>query len=429
MSLVDDNRKHQREVVPLKDNCKLVIPKQILDKIAFLHKEVTKNTEWSCILIYKTIEGSIEDHENWIIEVEDIIPMDVGTSGYTEYEIKAEDEYATDIWMEALMQDKKMGHLHTHHSMATFFSGTDMSELHDNAPKHSYYLSLIVNYQEPKNWIAKVAICGQTVRKGTKKVEGNIKTISSWSASTEPFEQDIDLNKEEVIDETKDILYTIDCDLIFDSEANIPVPFAERVKEICKPKRSFHYSGNYHQRHASSLRQLNAIVGKEIGSETSFDRTAHSTGMMSLFPEDNKIGGKRTDNDKEQAIENRPKNCFDAASVKPFLAKLLSQDMECTDDIGTVFINSTRLSEKQFEALVDAIDINFEKQLSKYFQIKNDLTDAHAVAISCLDIMTPFRSTDLYKRVSPILDEFILPTFMASNSITKYLTGIDMDNN
>lgn len=30
--------------------------------------------------------------------------------------------------------------------MTTFFSGTDMSELHDNAGSHNYYLSLIVNF-------------------------------------------------------------------------------------------------------------------------------------------------------------------------------------------------------------------------------------------------------------------------------------------
>lgn len=426
MSLVDDKRVHQREVVPLKDNCKLVIPNQILDKIAYLHKEVTKNTEWSCILIYKTIEGSIEDHENWILEIEDIIPMDVGTSGYTEYEIKAEDEYATDIWMEALMQDKKMGHLHTHHSMKTFFSGTDMSELHDNAPKHNYYLSLIVNYEEPKNWIAKVAICGQTIKKGIKKVEGNLTTIVSWAASEAPFEDHKDLGEEEIIDEVKEILYTIDCDLIFDHNVSLPESFVTRVKEICKPKKYF--AGNYHHHHINTHGR-SAVAGRGVGKETNFDRTAHSMGVMSLFPEDNMVGDKWTNNESDIFEESRPKNCFDAASIKPFLAKLLSQDLECTDDIGTVFINSTRLSEKQFEHLINTIDFNFDTYISKHFKIKSDLQDAHAVAISCLDVMAPFKSTDLYKRVSEILEEYVLPTNMASNSLTKYLTGIELDIN
>jgi hypothetical protein len=40
----------------------------------------------------------------------------------------------------------KTGHIHTHHDMKAYFSGTDMSELNDNVDKHNYYLSLIVNF-------------------------------------------------------------------------------------------------------------------------------------------------------------------------------------------------------------------------------------------------------------------------------------------
>ena len=39
----------------------------------------------------------------------------------------------------------KVGHIHSHNVMRVFFSGTDMDELHDNAPSHNFYVSLIVN--------------------------------------------------------------------------------------------------------------------------------------------------------------------------------------------------------------------------------------------------------------------------------------------
>jgi len=45
--------------------------------------------------------------------------------------------------------------IHTHHNMETFFSGTDMGELHDSAPSYNYFLSLIVNYKN--EYIAKIA--------------------------------------------------------------------------------------------------------------------------------------------------------------------------------------------------------------------------------------------------------------------------------
>lgn len=41
--------------------------------------------------------------------------------------------------------DYKVGHIHSHHDMQVFFSGTDNMELMDNAPNHNHYLSLIIN--------------------------------------------------------------------------------------------------------------------------------------------------------------------------------------------------------------------------------------------------------------------------------------------
>lgn len=39
----------------------------------------------------------------------------------------------------------KLGHVHSHHAMGVFFSGTDTEELMDNVNHHNFYLSLIVN--------------------------------------------------------------------------------------------------------------------------------------------------------------------------------------------------------------------------------------------------------------------------------------------
>ena len=58
-----------------------------------------------------------------------------------------------------LMEDQgkwKMGHIHSHHNMSTFFSGTDTDELHENAVNYLYYLSLIVNFSG--KYSAKIAV-------------------------------------------------------------------------------------------------------------------------------------------------------------------------------------------------------------------------------------------------------------------------------
>lgn len=79
-----------------------------------------------------------------VLTVEDILPMNKGTQAYTEYSL---DERVIEYMMDNETMEKgwKMGHIHSHNTMSVFFSGTDWSELEDNAPNHNFYLSLIVN--------------------------------------------------------------------------------------------------------------------------------------------------------------------------------------------------------------------------------------------------------------------------------------------
>lgn len=121
---------------------KLVMPERILNQIKYLCRDIAK-VEWSGILFY-SIEGTIEKPEDLVITLEDILPMHKGTSTYTEYEF---DDSVVEYMMDNETMEKgwKMGHIHSHNTMGVFFSGTDWSELEDNAPNHNFYLSLIVN--------------------------------------------------------------------------------------------------------------------------------------------------------------------------------------------------------------------------------------------------------------------------------------------
>ena len=117
------------------------MPEKILHQIKWLCKEISR-VEWSGVLFY-SMEGSITDPENLVFTLEHILPMHKGTSGYTEYELG---EAVIEYMMENEESENwKMGHIHSHNTMDVFFSGTDMSELEDNAPNHNFYLSLIVN--------------------------------------------------------------------------------------------------------------------------------------------------------------------------------------------------------------------------------------------------------------------------------------------
>lgn len=102
------------------------------------------------------------DISNMTLTCLDILPLDKGSSAYTEYTMDEKVlEYMLDEMTEHPLEDIKIGHIHSHNSMSVFFSGTDQSELHDNAPNHNVYLSLIVNnkgdYDCRLAYIAKVS--------------------------------------------------------------------------------------------------------------------------------------------------------------------------------------------------------------------------------------------------------------------------------
>lgn len=138
---------------------KLIISKNLSTCINALHGAV-KRAEWSGILFYKIVEGSVEEPEKLVILADYVYPMDVGTSGWTEFNYSG--------WIDAydvlpLMEDDVMvykpGLIHSHHVMEAFFSGTDTNTLHEQAPDYNYFLSLIVNYS--CNPVAKLAMFGK----------------------------------------------------------------------------------------------------------------------------------------------------------------------------------------------------------------------------------------------------------------------------
>jgi len=75
----------------------------------------------------------------------------------------------------------RLGHIHSHHTMGTNFSGTDLQELKDNAPLYNYYLSLIVN--NALNFTAFLAQHGEVDprRLTVKNSDGDMSTFYSKS--------------------------------------------------------------------------------------------------------------------------------------------------------------------------------------------------------------------------------------------------------
>lgn len=132
---------------------KLILTRELQGQIDWLHDKVG-NYEWIGILLYTKEEGDISDPNSLVLKAHKFYPMDIGTAGHTQATINADD--IVDMYDRVPdAMELKQGLIHTHHSMETFFSAEDWSELNDNTPLHNYYLSLIVNFKG--SYTAKVA--------------------------------------------------------------------------------------------------------------------------------------------------------------------------------------------------------------------------------------------------------------------------------
>lgn len=211
---------------------KVVIPKKVQQEIKFLCREIP-NIEWSGVLFYDIVEGSVEDVENLKIELKGIMPKDMGTSATTNYFFGLD---VTNFIVENEF-DKKgymIAHIHSHHNMSVFFSGTDSMELKNNAKNHRFYLSIVVNN--------KGDIIGRLVFNSVLEKPENFKLV--YKANNEmglPF----DFKEVEKLNIPEEINFYYDCEIIEEKEEDkLTEDFKDLVSKIKKDV-SFYSNSTY----------------------------------------------------------------------------------------------------------------------------------------------------------------------------------------
>lgn len=117
----------------------LLIEKALHEKIIYLCSRIS-SVEWSGVLFYE-MEGTLG--EDLKIIAKDLLLLDIHTDAYTEYENDTTDIPA--YMVEHGLTHAYQGHIHSHNTMATFFSGTDTATLKEEGAKRPHFLSLIVN--------------------------------------------------------------------------------------------------------------------------------------------------------------------------------------------------------------------------------------------------------------------------------------------
>lgn len=183
------------------------------------------------------------------LHAEDIIPMDKGSEGATEYEYNKKSMFDTSKfddkhidYIDAMCDEHpevlewKVGHIHSHNNMGVFFSGVDIKELEDNAKSHNFYLSLVVNNKM------------ETVAKVISYAEAKHIFEGSFKAKDENGD-DYEIEKG-TFDFHKTLTKTFDCQIIKDEQViRVDARFQGYVDEIIKeansrPAYRCYYQGN-----------------------------------------------------------------------------------------------------------------------------------------------------------------------------------------
>lgn len=122
------------------DTYKLFVPAKVEEKIRYLIRKYP-HTEWSGIL-FITHTGSFETND-LEIHCEDLFPMDLGSSGFTEFQMN--EEVASYMAENIELFDCDLALCHSHHTMGAFFSGQDVETLQLEGNDTNCFISLIVD--------------------------------------------------------------------------------------------------------------------------------------------------------------------------------------------------------------------------------------------------------------------------------------------
>jgi hypothetical protein len=400
----------------LKNKPKLIISKQLQSEIMCLHNKVG-DVEWSGPLFYKIVEGDINAPASLILKALHVFPYDVGSSSYTEYDFGPEIMDFYDAYPEcAPGGGVKWGHCHTHHSMATFFSGTDTGELHDNAGGHNYYLSLIVNHKS--QFCAKIAMVANRVTKAQViNTQEDYLKIKGTDGTEDRINLIINTNTPEE-EKSEQVLLLMDCEIEFEQDKF----FQKRVQEVTTaPKRAtFHqYSSPYVNVAGFKTQWEKDQEAKKAGKKDDETRYPYLNSQRQLWPGDDNY----YKNDIDYTV-TKPSNkvIFDALELRSFLVKWLTDDFmneERISDVLRDINNTTRGKKNVLDDFLDKLDRNIDKYYQYTFQAEPSNENIDQLCTQCVGILNQYK--DQYNVTQDIIDlldlyiEVETPDFIETN--------------
>lgn len=178
--------------------------------------------------------------------------MDIGTAGHTAFEY---DESVIDVYEKnPEYMECRLGLIHSHNTMTTFFSGEDMEELEDNTVGTDFYVSLIVN--NASKYTAKIAwrTDEQVAIETTGWFKGKAIKFEEKRKNSSLYTIDLDIEIEGIED-----LVAIDARLLEIEEA---AKLAREAAEIERKAKIAENSAN----NSKYPKQLPSFAGKQLSA-------------------------------------------------------------------------------------------------------------------------------------------------------------------
>lgn len=385
--------KAKLKLIKQKQSYNIVIPKNVEEKIRHLCS-VVHEVEWSGVLFYKK-EGSFENNDLKITCV-DIFPMDIGSSGFTDFDDTPDIAAYRCEHLELLDEGIYEGLIHSHNCMKAFFSGTDTNTLLEEGTDRNHFVSLIVN--NAGNYVAAVT---RRIKQEVHAVAHIVYTTkthyNSWDDIDIPLSDGETVEKDK--EETKTIEYVEWYDLNITKEAadNDFNEIDNRLSAIkeAKAKKAYqspyydsyplygkssgynnygNYNGNYNDKGSEESERTpwHPNLYPSYGQQSQLPKTSAPSSMLSqgspkeINNQDDGIGiqtDDRTDSTEETPLAVQYK--FDNDLLNLLTAKLL------TGNIASDVID--------YNAFVSVMDAKYEQLFGPLIAEKHTDVDKDAI--------------------------------------------------
>lgn len=294
--------------------------------------------------------------------------------------------------------------------MTCFFSGTDISELHDNAGSHNYYLSLIVNHKS--QYCAKIAFVAERTIKSSQEAD-----FLQFKGTDGEVTQ-IDLQSNDKKDKVEKVLVILDCEIIFEQDEFLE----KRIQDLKDAKKPKSYVNQNYVNVAQSapigfksktIAGWNMMTKKQkkaylkSGVQTSILDDQYSD--MGFNQEDWELGRELPYNPHVKS--DYKAKYFDAYDIIAFLVKWLSRDNLCGDSLLQVirqFSIASSIGHWKCKDMLDDLSREFDKYYSFQFHILEsniNKVDREMLAEKCAIKLKDFSQFKICEDIIDILDD------------------------